>query len=78
MVGGILLGIGIVLMLTGALTLAAWEGGKSKWFDPEVFDRPGNTINDRQYLNLYFLFRVVVPLLGGGILIVYGLRKLLH
>ena len=76
MVGVILIVVGAALMILGAAMLAAWAGGKSTWFDPEIYDRQGNTVNDRQFLNLYFLATVLAPLLGGGILIVFGLLRL--
>ena len=77
MVGGILIAIGIALMALGAVLMAAWLNGKGTWFDREIYDRPGDTLNDRQYLRFYFIALILAPLLGGGILIVFGLKMVL-
>ena len=55
--------------------LIAWTGGPSRWLDPGVFDRPGTTKTDRQYLDLYFVGLVIVPLLAGALLIALGLQR---
>ncbi len=73
----ILIVVGGILMGFGVLMLSAWVSGKSTWFDAGVYDRRGTTMNERQFLNLYFVSMVLAPLLGGAILIVFGLRRLL-
>jgi len=65
---------GVAMMVFGAVMLNGWLGGKSKWFDEDIFDRAGTTKNDRQFLDLYFIVIVITPLLAGAFLIVYGLR----
>lgn len=77
MVGIALITVGAALMLLGVAMLIAWMGGVSRWIDPGVFDRPGATKTDRQYLDLYFVGLVIVPLLGGAMLIALGLEQLL-
>ena len=77
MMGAVLIVCGVASMLLGVLMLSGWVGGKSTWFDSAVFDRRGGSKTDRMFLYLYFLAMVVVPLLAGGILIAYGLSKLL-
>jgi len=76
MLGGVLITIGIVLMTGGVILLRGWLTGKSAWFGPGVYDRPGNTKNDRMLLYVTFTTVVLTPLLTGAILIAYGLRKL--
>lgn len=71
-----LIAVGVVLMLVGVITLAAWVSGKSSWFDAGVYDRQGETKTDRQYLDLYFVALVIAPLLVGALLIVLGLQQL--
>lgn len=77
MVGGILIAAGIALMVLGASLMAAWLSGKARWFDREIYDRPGDTLNDRQFIRFYFIALVLAPLLGGGIMIVFGLKMVL-
>ncbi len=62
-------------MLVGVVTLAAWVGGRSSWFDAGVYDRQGDTKTDRQFLDLYFVAMVIAPLLAGALLIVLGLQQ---
>ncbi|HUT61424.1 MAG TPA: hypothetical protein VNA25_26555 [Phycisphaerae bacterium] len=76
MLGGILIAAGAMLVTLGAVMLVGWTAGKSTWFDSDVFDRRGSTVNDRQFVNLYFIAIVLAPLLIGGILIIFGLREL--
>ena len=63
-------------MILGVLMLGAWLGGKSRWFGGGVLDRAGDSKNDRQFLDLYFVALVLAPLLFGGILIVFALRAM--
>ena len=76
MPAGAWIAIGAVLMTGGVILLRGWITGKSAWFDPSVYDRPGNTKNDRMLLYVTFMAMVLAPLLTGAILIVYGLRQL--
>ncbi|HUU58012.1 MAG TPA: hypothetical protein VMZ50_00600 [Phycisphaerae bacterium] len=78
MLGGTLIVIGLVVMLFGVLMLAGWTSGKSRWFGAEVYDRAGNTKTDRMFLHLYFVTKVLLPLLLGATLLVYGLRQALR
>lgn len=78
MVGIVLIAAGVVLMLMGVAMLLAWTGGLSRWFDSSVYDRPGSTKTDRQYLDLYFVGLVIVPLLGGALLIALGLQQVMR
>jgi hypothetical protein len=77
MLGAILIVVGGALMLGGGVMLAGWTSGKSRWFDAGVFDRSGASKTDRQFIDLYFMALVLAPLLGGALMIVVGLRKLL-
>lgn len=75
MVGIAFIVAGGVLMLLGVVMAAAWMGGSSRWVDSDVYDRPGATKTDRQFLDLYFVALVLVPLLTGAILIALGLQQ---
>ena len=77
MLGVALIMAGAIAMLVGAIMLSAWVSGRSTWFDAGVYDRPGGFKTDRQFLILHFMAMVLAPLLGGGILIVFGLSELL-
>jgi len=77
MSGVILVLIGVALMLTGSMTLVGWLGGKSRFFSSSVYDRQGTSKTDRMFIDLYFVSTVLAPLLGGAILIVIGLLRLL-
>ncbi len=66
---------GIVSMVFGALCLTGWVGGGGG-SRSIVYDCPGRTKTDRQWLTLYFLATVVAPLLGGAMLILFGLQRL--
>jgi len=65
---------GALLMLFGVCTLLSWAGGKSRWFDPSVFDR-GDSKSDRQLLDLYYVALVLAPLLSGAVMLVLGLKR---
>jgi len=69
----VLIVIGALVMLWGIVMLTAWISGRSKWFDAGVYDRPGGSKVDRQFLDLYFVAMVLAPLLGGAIAIALGL-----
>jgi hypothetical protein len=76
MQGGVLIGIGAVLMIVGALTMRGWLVGKSNWFGAEVFDRAEASKPDRMLLYVTFVAMVLAPLICGALLIVYGLHSL--
>jgi hypothetical protein len=76
MLGIILVLVGAGLMLVGLIMLGGWVGGRSGRVGRGVLDRQGDSKNDRQFLALYFVGLVVAPLLGGAILIAFGLRHL--
>jgi hypothetical protein len=70
--------IGGVLMALGVLSLYAWLNGKSRWFDQGNFDRQNLPRMDAMFYCLYFLYflvMVILPLLGGALLIGYGLAR---
>ncbi|HAU37849.1 MAG TPA: hypothetical protein DCX07_09055 [Phycisphaerales bacterium] len=76
MTGVILICVGAGLMLFGAVMLTGWANGKSRWFNPDVYDREGSSKVDRQLLDLYFFAIIITPLLCGALLIVFGIRQL--
>ncbi|MBI5722905.1 MAG: hypothetical protein HZA50_03025 [Planctomycetes bacterium] len=74
---------GCVLAPFGAVMMAGWMGGKSRWFrfgqyDLDCPDAENFRCTDSRSAMMYLTFIAVViaPLLGGGILIVLGLREL--
>ncbi len=77
MIGVIFIIVGATLMSFGVFMLSAWISGTSRWFDAGIFGRSGATKNDRQFLDLYFIAVVLIPLLSGAIMIVFALRGLL-
>jgi hypothetical protein len=77
MLGPFLIALGAALMIAGALLLSAWLSGKASWFDADVYDRPGATKTDRQFISLYFVALVLAPLLVGAVFIVYGLTLIM-
>ena len=78
MLGPILVIVGAALMILGVFMLASWVSGSSRLFDSGVYDRKGDSKIDRQFLDLYFLAIVIAPLLGGAIMIAFGLRIIWH
>jgi hypothetical protein len=81
MVGAFLIGGGAVLMVLGVVMLLSWMSGKANWFDQEVLDGKGDSTPQRRFvdllfLSLYFLALVIVPILAGATMIVYGLVHL--
>jgi hypothetical protein len=80
MAGPILIAVGAALMILGVISLIAWIGGKSLWFDPEAFDRRGSTQRGAM-LTIYYLAAfaalVIAPLLVGGAFIVCGLVRVM-
>ncbi len=73
MVGPILIAVGAVLMIAGLVTLGGWVGGRTGRLGRSVADRVGNSKTDRQLLGLYFVVLVLAPLVGGALLIAFGL-----
>ena len=67
--------VGGVLMVAGVLLLYAWMNNKSRWFDTENFDQ-GSARMGCLFWVFYitcFVALVITPLLGGAMMIVYGL-----
>ena len=77
MLGIVFIVAGVSIMLFGVIMLWQWTGAARRWFNAESYDQPGETKNQRQYIDLFFLATVAAPLLFGGMLIVFGLRRLL-
>jgi len=75
MLGTILIILGAGLMIVGLIALVGWVSGKSG-LAQAFLDRTGDSKVDRQFLGLYFVVLVVAPLLGGALLIAFGLRHL--
>ncbi len=67
--------VGLGLMIFGIRMLWSWMGATDSRFDASWFDRGGSSETDRQFLDLYFIAAVLGPLLGGAILIVFGLTQ---
>ena len=76
MLGFILIVVGAALLVFGVFMLAWWAGGEKRLFDSGVLDRKGSSKVDRQFLDLYFIVLVITPLMGGAIMIVFGLLEL--
>jgi hypothetical protein len=75
-----MLGVGLIVlgaacMIGGTIMLAGWLGGKSSWFGAGVYDRAGESKSDRQALYLYFIALVIAPLLGGALIIAFGILQ---
>ena len=73
--GVILLVIGAALMLLGVCMLWEWLSGTSKFFETTQRDRPARQ-PELVIMGLWFLSLVVASLLGGAILIVFGLARI--
>ena len=69
--------VGAAGMLLGALMLCQWIGSAQRWTKLPVYESTGDTKNQRQYIDLYFIATVVAPLLIGATLILFGLRRVL-
>jgi len=76
MAGALLILAGVACMAAGAVLLGGWIAGKSRWFGVGVYDRAGESKADRQVLYLYFIVLVLAPLLGGALLIAFGIQQL--
>ena len=69
--------LGGALMAAGVLLLYAWANNKSKWFDSGNFDQQNAPKAGALFWFLYLLYfvaMVLAPLLGGALMIVYGLK----
>jgi len=75
MLGAVLVIAGGSLMVVGLATLVGWLAGRSGPAQT-VLDRAGDSKVDRQFLGLYFFVLVLGPLLGGALMIAFGLRQL--
>ena len=62
MLGAILVCVGTVLLMVGALSA-------SNWVDAQQ--------SDRKFFTLSFFSLVIAPILGGGILLIFGLVEFL-
>ncbi len=70
--------LGGVLMVAGVLLLYAWMNNKSRWFDSESFGQQNSGRMGCLFWSfyvLYFMALVIAPLLGGALIIVYGLTQ---
>lgn len=76
MVGIILIAVGAALMIMGTLMLWPWVEGQGRFAERGSYDGRGGGQSDWVFLTLYFLTLVIAPLLGGAILIVFGLHYL--
>jgi hypothetical protein len=65
---------GAVLMLTGTVMLTVCVAGRPGGFGCESLGRAGRTKGDRQLLDLYFIVAVLLPLLGGAVMLAMGLK----
>ena len=69
--------LGGVLMVAGVLLLYAWMNNKSRWLDSESFEQHNSGRMGCLFWSLYLLYfvaLVIAPLLGGALMIVYGLE----
>ncbi len=77
MLGPILVFAGAVLMTVGLVFLGGWVSGRGERAGKPDAALPDGSKTDRQLMDLYFIALVVAPLLGGAVLIAFGLEKLL-
>ena len=73
--GIILLVVGIALMLLGVMMLWEWLSGVSRFFESSGRDK-SMAQSDWVLMDLHFLALVIAPLLGGAIMIVFGLIRI--
>jgi accessory gene regulator protein AgrB len=69
--------LGGVAMVAGVLLLYAWMNNKSRWLDSENFEQHTSGRMGCLFWSLYLLYfvaLVITPLLGGALMIVYGLE----
>ena len=65
------------MMVVGVLMLYAWTNSKNKWLGGDNLDQqsaPRMGCLFMCFYLVYFLALVIAPLLGGAMMIVYGLR----
>ncbi len=77
MLGPILVFAGTVLMTVGLVFLGGWVNGRGERAGKPHTTFTDGSKTDRQLMDLYFATLVVAPLLGGAVLIAFGLEKLL-
>lgn len=92
MQGKILIAIGAVLMVTAIVAIGGWVTGRQSFnfstysrkksnvpANPDQEDGEGDADDSRNAVFepiLYFLVMIVGPLLGGAVMIAYGLHRL--
>ena len=77
MYGAILVIAGVILMAVGLAFLGNWVSGRGDRAGKVGKALSDGTKTDRQLMDLYFIALVLAPLLGGAMLIAFGLGKLL-
>ncbi len=77
MLGPILVLTGAVLMAVGLVFLGGWVSGRGERAGKLHVALGDASRADQWLINLYFMALVVTPLLGGAVLIAFGLEKLL-
>lgn len=75
LLGVILILIGLALMIFGIRMLWSWLGSTAGRSDAAWFDGSGTTKGDPDFPYMFFIGAIVGPLLGGAILIVFGLAQ---
>ncbi len=75
LLGVILIVVGVGLMILGIRMLCSWLGSTPSRFDPPWFDSSGTTKPDPDFPYVFFIGAIVGPLLGGAVLIVFGLAQ---
>lgn len=75
LLGVILILVGVGLMILGIRMLWSWLGSTASRSDAAWFDSSGSSKPDPDFPYLYFIGAVVGSLLGGAILIVFGLSQ---
>ena len=74
--GVILILVGVGLMILGIRMLWSWLGSTASRSEAARFDSSGTTKPDPDFPYMFFFGAIVGPLLGGAILIVFGLAQL--
>lgn len=72
-----ILAFGATAMMWGVLQLWQWAGGDEQDSGRGGYDSHAPSQSDWLFMDLRFLALVVAPLLGGAILILLGLTRLL-
>lgn len=76
LLGVIFILVGLGLMIFGVRMLWSWLGTTASRSDAAWFDRSGTTKGDPDFPYMYFIGAIVGPLLGGAMLILFGLTQL--